>query len=280
MGKILIIGSNGYIGNPLKNILKSKHQLVLPSHKLSQIDVLKKNSLAKYIKSDIDIIINLSGQITKKKVFKKIIVDGNKNIIDLINRVNKEIIYIFFSTCLIYGHKVLPATEKSKLAPMNSYARLKQKAETYIKKKVNKFRILRLANVYDDNYKNGFFKKFFNDIRSKKKITFSNILTYRNLIHLNDAIKSVDYLIKNKKVKKLEKLIINVGNENIELSKIEKIFSSHFKDKLEINDKKISIKKDSSQLICTKKLNSIAKWRKKKISNTLLAILKKNEKYI
>ena len=82
MYKILIIGSNGYIGRPLTNILRKKYKLVLPSHRSSQIDVLKKNSLAKYIKKDIDIIINLSGQVTEKKIFKNIILDGNKNIID------------------------------------------------------------------------------------------------------------------------------------------------------------------------------------------------------
>ena len=43
------------------------YKLVLPSHKLSEIDVLKKN-LACYIKPDIDIIINLSGQIAEKNI--------------------------------------------------------------------------------------------------------------------------------------------------------------------------------------------------------------------
>ena len=125
MQKILIIGSNGYIGRPLTSGLKNRYKLVLPSHKSSEIDVLKKKSLAKYIKPDIDIIINLSGQIAEKKIFEKIIVEGNKNIIDLINVVKKEILYIFISSCLVYGYKIFPATEKSKLAPVNSYARLK-----------------------------------------------------------------------------------------------------------------------------------------------------------
>ena len=38
MQKILIIGSNGYIGRSLTNALKNKYKLVLPSHKLSEID--------------------------------------------------------------------------------------------------------------------------------------------------------------------------------------------------------------------------------------------------
>ena len=138
MQKILIIGSNGYIGRLLTSALKNRYKLVLPSHKLSEIDVLKK-SLANYIKPDIDIIINLSGQITEKKIFEKIIVQGNKNIVDLINVVKKEILYIFMSSCLVYGYKIFPATEKSKLVPANSYARLKFKAENYIKKNAKPF---------------------------------------------------------------------------------------------------------------------------------------------
>ena len=67
MYKILIIGSNGYIGRSLSKILKKKFKLILPSHKSGKIDVLNKRSLAKYIKQDIDIIINLSGQFIKKK---------------------------------------------------------------------------------------------------------------------------------------------------------------------------------------------------------------------
>ena len=43
MQKILIIGSNGYIGRLLTSALKNRYKLVLPSHKLSEIDVLKKN---------------------------------------------------------------------------------------------------------------------------------------------------------------------------------------------------------------------------------------------
>lgn len=280
MYKILIIGSNGYIGRPLTNILRKKYKLVLPSHRSSQIDVLKKNSLAKYIKKDIDIIINLSGQVTEKKIFKNIILDGNKNIIDLINNVKKEIIYIFVSSCLIYGYKPFPAKEDTKLTPVSSYAKYKYKAENYIKKHGKNFRILRIANVYGDSYTNGFFKRIFVSIFKKKKICFSNLSTRRNVIHLDDVAKSIDIIIRNKKFSKLDNFIINIGNENIKLTKIKKIISTFFKKNLDIEDKKISVRKDSSQIICTKKFDKIFKWKKKKIENTLIMLLKKNEKHI
>ena len=44
------------------------------------------------------------------------------------------------------------------------------------------------------------------------------------MIHIKDVIKSIVLIIKNKKLEKLDKLIINIGNENIKLSKIKKYF--------------------------------------------------------
>tara|TARA_B100001029_G_C15060205_1_gene457767 strand:- start:338 stop:1183 length:846 start_codon:yes stop_codon:yes gene_type:complete len=281
MYKILIIGSNGYIGRSLSKILKKKFKLILPSHKSGKIDVLNKRSLAKYIKQDIDIIINLSGQfIKKKKRLKKIIVDGNKNIVDLINKKKKDIIYIFISSCLVYGHKIKPANEQANLNPKNFYAKYKFLAENYVKKNITKFRILRLATVYDDNINNGFFKKIFSSILKNKKIEFSNLLTQRNVIHLKDVSKSIFHIIVDKKFNKKNKTIFNIGNENIRLLQIQKIFSSFLNEEIKIIDNKISLSKDSSQVISTKKQNKITKWKKKKIRNTLLMILKKNERFI
>ena len=84
-----------------------------------------------------------------------------------------------------------------------------------------------------------------------------------------------DIIIRNKKLSKLDNFIINIGNENIKLTKIKKIFLSFFKKNLDIEDKKISVRKDSSQIICTKKFDKISKWKKKKIEDTLIMLLKK-----
>jgi dTDP-4-dehydrorhamnose reductase len=281
MHKVLIIGSNGYIGRPLTNQLKKKYKLILPSHSSGQIDVLNKKTLARYIKKDIYLIINLSGQlIEKKSKLKKIILKGNKNIVDLINDVKRDIIYIFISSCLVYGHKKKLANENASLNPQNYYARLKFSAENYIKKNIRRFKILRLANVYDGSKDRGFFKKLFLSAKEKNKIEFSNLLTQRNMIHLKDATKSIYHIIISKKLKEQKKVILNVGHENIRLLQIQKIFSSFFKNRLKIIDKKNSLLKDSSQIISTKKQNKFIKWKKKKISDTLWDILKKNEKFI
>ncbi len=100
------------------------------------------------------------------------------------------------------------------------------------------------------------------------------------MIHLKDVIKSIVLVIKNKEIEKYNKLIINIGNENIKLSKIKDIFLSYFDNRLNLENKKKSLREDSSQVISTEKFDNLVKWRKIKINQTLLTILKKNEKYI
>ena len=87
-------------------------------------------------------------------------------------------------------------------------------------------------------------------------------------------------VIRNKKIKKNNKIIINIENENIKLSKIKDIFLSYFNNRLNLENKKKSLREDSSQVISTEKFDNFFKWRKIKINQTLVTILKKNEKYI
>ena len=275
MKKILIIGSRGYIGKSLTKSLKKKYKLIKPSHSRGEINVLNKNTLKKYISKDISNIINLTGQNdANKKRLKKVIVQGNKNLIEVINKVNPNINFIFISTCLVYGLKNKKAMENSNLAPVSFYAKLKYKMENYLKKNSMNYHILRLANVYDENLNSGFFKKFFFTLKNEKKIYFSNIKTKRNMIHMQDAVKAIIAIIRCPK----KNLIINIGNENIQLSKIKDLFKRSFKNNIEIIENKMSLYKDSSQIISIEKLNELKKWKKKNIKSTFKKILKIYEK--
>ena len=94
------------------------------------------------------------------------------------------------------------------------------------------------------------------------------------MVHMQDAVKAMIIIIKSPK----KKLIINIGNENIELSKIKILFKRFLNNKIEIVENKMSLNKDSSQMISIEKLNKLAKWKKKNIKSTLNKILKKYEK--
>ena len=151
MKKVLIIGSSGYIGKYLTNKLKKKFKLILPSHSKGELDILKIKTLKEKVKKDIYAIINLSGQNTSnRKILKKTIIDGNLNLIKTINNINKDILYIFISSALVYGFKKKPALESNHCNPINFYGRLKFKAEKQVILRCSNFKILRICNVYGE----------------------------------------------------------------------------------------------------------------------------------
>ena len=91
---------------------------------------------------------------------------------------------------------------------------------------------------------------------------------------MQDAVKAIIAIIRCPK----KNLIINIGNENIQLSKIKDLFKRSFKNNIEIIENKMSLYKDSSQIISIEKLNELKKWKKKNIKSTFKKILKKYEK--
>ena len=78
---------------------------------------------------------------------KKVIIDGNKNIVKLCK--NKKIKVYFMSTSLVYGYSSKKSKENSIKKPIDNYSKYKSAAEDqYIASKVN-YTILRLCNIYN-----------------------------------------------------------------------------------------------------------------------------------
>ena len=243
MKTILFIGSRGFIGRKLKRKLKNKFKLICLNRK-NGFNISRPNNFEKLIDKKIDIILNLSGQVSKKNSeMKKTIIDGNKNIIKFAKE-KKNIIVYFFSTSLVYGYSKKTLNEKSKTLPSSIYAKMKRAAEIqYLNSNIN-FKILRIASVYDEN-KGGIVKNIINGISQKKKIIITNKNVYRNYIHINDLIKIMIKILE----KKLKKKIYNIGNENIMIKKIIYQIEKTFNKKIIYLNKKISLKKLSSQKI-------------------------------
>ena len=278
MKKVLIIGSNGYIGTYLKNKLKKKFKLILPTHSNSEFDVLKIKTLQKKIKKDLFAVINLSGQNSlNKKILKKTIIEGNKNLIKTINKINRDILYIFISTALVYGFKKKPAKEINSCNPTSFYGKLKLKAEKLVIAKCSNFKILRLCNVYGEKINNGFFKKIFESLIKQKKIYFSNLQTKRNLIHIIDVTKAIELALGNKKVK--NQSIINIGNQNLSLIDFLKLLQIHSGKKINFVNLQTSLMSDSSQMISNKKFFRVKNWKLKDVKNTFIHNIKKYAKH-
>ena len=92
--------------------------------------------------------------------------------------------YIFFNTRKIY-HLNENITEKSKIKPLDVYARNKYKTEVFLKKKLkNKLISLRISNILG--------RRIYKNKRNYHKLFFDNFLNYRKnnqIIKVNDDFK-------------------------------------------------------------------------------------------
>ncbi|MDA7447642.1 SDR family oxidoreductase [Candidatus Pelagibacter ubique] len=240
MKTILIIGSTGYIGKILKKNLSKDYSLICPSRKKG-FDISNFKKLNKNLNKNIDIIINLSGQISTKTNLSKIILRGNQNIIKAIKNKKKPIVY-YISTTLVYGYSSKLLNEKSATKPISDYAKIKLKGERIFNLSNINYKILRLANVYC-NQKNNFIKNMIDSIKNPKKIFVNNVNSYRNYIHIDDVVKIITKIIKTD----LKFTVYNIGHENISIKTMINTIEKKFKNKIHYIDNKVEKKIDSSQ---------------------------------
>ena len=162
--KILILGSSGFIGKRLSLKLKKKFIIFNSINKKNSFEKIKKF----LIKNKIKYIINLVNNNRQKiKIIKY-----NTNLLNIIK--NCDIKIIFFSTSLIYGFTNKPLDERAKIKPFNNYTRNKSSIERLYKNSKMNYKIIRLSNVYEDEFKKkGIFKNLINCV--KKKIFILNL---------------------------------------------------------------------------------------------------------
>lgn len=195
------------------------------------------------LKKKIDVIINLSGQISDKKEMSKTILKGNKNIIRALNNNKKTLVY-YISSTLVYGHSPVPLDEKSKTKAISYYSKIKLKGEKIFESSHINYKILRLSNVYSSE-KKSFLNNLIYSLKYPKKLIVQNINSYRNYIHIDDVVEIIKKIID----KKLKYKIYNIGHENLKLKTIINTIEKKFKKKIDYIDKRKTLKFDSSQII-------------------------------
>jgi len=170
--KILIAGSNGFIGSFLLRSLKENFKLVSLSlsksskEKMSfNVDLSKINNIESIVDKlpHCDILIFLVGLAHKKgkgkeiKIFRKINKNTLINLLQTLENSKKTPEKIIFaSTISVYGEKFDQSTyeESLKEHPISPYAITKHEAENFLLKKYKKKSwILRFAPVYSEKFK-------------------------------------------------------------------------------------------------------------------------------
>ena len=204
---IAISGYKSFLGNQFYQENKNRIKIFRYKKDINNISELKKfivkNKITHFINfaglSRIKCSINQSECI--KTNFKSI-----KSIINYFNKLRNKPMFIFISTCHVYGNSNKKINENSKLAPNSLYAKMKLNSEKYIKINYENYSILRLFNVYGPNQPKGFFiPDIIKKIKNNQTIQIDRSI--RDFIHVITVCRVI-YFIINKQITG----VINVGS--------------------------------------------------------------------
>ena len=264
MTKILVTGSNGFIGTQVIEAL-DKLEVITDTINSKRIDLQKLEEVMKLDASDI--VIHLGGKTTKELEWNEYF---NNNVLGTLNIleycVKKNIKKLIFVSSYVYGNpQYSPIDEKHPISPHNSYTKSKyfaeQLCELYAKNFNLNIIILRPFNIFGKTLPNDFLiSNLFNSTKSNKKIIIVNKNSKRDFLHVEDF---VDVILKIKDYDvKFE--IFNVGSGksysfNEVIKKIEKITSKKINLEYKQNEENFieNIKADIS------KINNAIGWNPK-----------------
>ena len=300
---ILITGALGHIGSLLlKKITKVKNlknlyiidnarsnnlnvlfNLNLKKIKIHffQSNLLDRSCLEKIDKS-IDIVVHLASITNAENSFriKNLLYKNNfgifKNIVEFCIKKNSKLIH--FSSTSIYGASSTVVNEDTKkLLPQSPYAHEKFLEENFLKKNKNKlnFITLRLGTITGISKGMRFHtavNKFCLKTVLKEPIPVWNdaIDLYRPYLSLDDAIKTILFIIKNNL---FDKEIYNILTGNYTVRQILKIIKKQ-KYKIKVTKVKSPILNQNSYHVSSKKFKKFNLNFKKNIENDIKKTLK------
>ena len=236
---IAISGYKSFIGNHFYHENKKKNKIVHYKKNINNISELKKF----IIKNKITHFVNFAG-LSRLKCSKnkneciKTNFKSIKSIINFFNKLNYKPMFIFISTCHVYGNSNSKIKETSKITPNSIYAQIKLKSEKYIKKSYENYSILRLFNVYGPNQPKSFFvPDMIDKINNNQLIKIDKSI--RDFIHVRTVSRVINFII-SKEITG----VLNVGSgRGQSLKSIINLIGNKLEKKplLEISNKKSKI---------------------------------------
>ena len=242
MKKILILGSEGFLGSVLVPYLINNDNIVVGVDKCffgrnntpyKNFTLYKKdyNLLPKKFFKDFEFIVDLvnisndpaselnkvftntTNYLNKLKLYKKI--ENNKKILR----------YIYMSSCSVYGNNKNLISERSKPKPISLYSKLCLKYEEYLKKR-NKipFTIMRLGTLYGWSERMRYdiaINKIIRDMIFSKKIEILGGTQLRFFCHNQFACDVINQIITENKKQTINK-VFNIGNFNTNIIQLTK----------------------------------------------------------
>lgn len=204
--KVLITGSNGYIGSNLCKFLSQKGIEVLKAGRGHECDYyLDLNSADKFVVPDVDVLIHLAGIAHKKNVTNECFQNINSKAVRILAEKSKSKgikRFIFMSTIGVNGSTSdTPILEYDSISPHNSYAESKAHAEKFIsdicKYSSMDFVIIRPPLVYDKNAP-GNYRKLKIMIENRIPLPFNSIRNHRNFCYLPNLLNMIFIALSHK----------------------------------------------------------------------------------
>lgn len=198
MKKLLLTGSNGFLGNYFFNKYKNKYQIKIFSFSKDNI-----NNVDCY---DIDVVFHLSALVHQMcgasvEEYEKVNVTQT---LELAKKAKKSGVkyFVFMSTVKVYGEEINGVyTENSVCNPEDEYGKSKLKAEKELQKlEDEKFKvsIIRTPIVYGYGVKANI-KNLVNLINKVFLLPFGNIQNKRSMVYIGNLCHLVDGVITQQK---------------------------------------------------------------------------------
>jgi dTDP-4-dehydrorhamnose reductase len=160
--KILITGSEGYVGSSLKTFLRSigydVYGIDLKTvsdekiYHLDMTDAQRVLSVFNSIKPDIVVhaaaLSSLNECEKNPDLAKKVNVETTGNLIDAIGKINKDVKLVFLSSDYVFDGKRGNYREEDEVNPQTVYGKTKALSEVNIRAHLENYVICRTANVY------------------------------------------------------------------------------------------------------------------------------------
>ena len=209
--KIIITGSTGLLGSNFYKKFKKKYKIIKYPHRIEKVKDFETWISNKKFYCLVHFAGISKGSIS---VLNKINYKSTVNILKFLKKNNHIKFFLFISTSHVYGFSNRKINENLKTKPINNYGLSKKKVEDFIIKNRKDFNfkigIARIFNITGPKQRAGY---FVSDMYNKMAKTnfIDNVNCYREFIHLDDVIESLDILIS----KKYEKIInVSSGKKN------------------------------------------------------------------
>lgn len=214
--KILIIGSEGFIGRNCVSFFSGKAQEVFAC------DIVDKSSPGYFCvsaqdpdfdpvfqKINPDVCINASGSADVGSSIKdpdtdfRLNVKNVEKILQSIKKYSPDCRLINFSSASVYGNpKHLPVSESAVLDPLSPYGRHKLRSEVLLKEYHDKYRLRTCSMRVFSAYGPGLRKQIFWDVykkstQGKKIILFGTGKESRDFIFIDDLVRAIDCIIRS-----------------------------------------------------------------------------------